>query len=435
VPKCDAMILGRTVFKRDCGNWNSEHFDSGAHSNAEAISRMVEIVSANRSTKASIIFEPEGITHESIETPNTNRFVFASLERVKNEHPVVSTTNLGWGIEKPEPIAGGIYSTLIHSEMAPGLIHLKDLCAQGVHRLLAAWSVYSVIEAIVKSNPSISKTRKGIVLTPKYVAVASYNAGRRSFRAWVGTMTERDWKEFSILATEADGKRLASAGDFESRRSEIIVISAGDPAQNCPIWSHLFTTGRVEKVMGMDDLAESAEKMPIHYPANLLDAFPTPRRLDRYLLTIAVTGISIFSILGVVARNDSKRYENAEEAVQQRLAELNTRLEKLKMNQRVMSILQRQILDGSEMLPICVHGEVMALTAAIPDAVTLTSLVICRNGDFEIEALIDRAEFNSERARTAFESGGLVPDKESGWKYDAADSRLRVRGKYLEVKQ
>lgn len=122
---CSALILGRTLWKRAPSGMFIEQNDAGAASSTELLARMGDAIATGPSMRTVVVFEPEGISHELVEMPKVNRAVFASLERVKNEHPVVASKNLGWGIEIPEPIAGGAYSTLIHSEMVSGLAYLK----------------------------------------------------------------------------------------------------------------------------------------------------------------------------------------------------------------------------------------------------------------------------------------------------------------------
>lgn len=426
------MILGRTVWKRDSSVWRIEQFDSGGESVIDTMARVGELTAESTSTRTSVVFEPEGMAHELLETPNVGRAVFATLARVRNEHPVVTSTNLGWGIEIPGQAANGTYSTIIHSEMAPCLVHLKCSCTKSRCRLLAAWSAYTVIEVVVRSRLASFRARRGIVITAGFVAVASCNSARRSFRTWVGKMSERDWKAFSALVADSEARPSAALGDLESRRSGIVVISDGDPSQSCPIWSELSASGRVKAVIGIGEFAECAAKVPVGHPGNLLEGFPTPLLLDPYLVAVAIVGISVSVMLGGSLLTEYRRFESTNRTVQKHIDELTAHISDLKGNERRMLVLRSEILDSSELLPTGKHRALVALAAAVPDAVTLTSFVIDRDDSFEIEAMVDRVSFNPGTTREAFANHGFAPDQVKGWIYDSADAMLYVRGRYLE---
>ena len=53
-----------------------------------------------------VVFEPEGLAHQAVDCPRVGHSVFATLARVRGEHPVVASESLGWGIERPEPARG-----------------------------------------------------------------------------------------------------------------------------------------------------------------------------------------------------------------------------------------------------------------------------------------------------------------------------------------
>jgi hypothetical protein len=429
---CCALILGRTLWKRGPSGRFIEQNDAGAASSNELLARMSDAISTSPLMRTVVVFEPEGISHELVEMPKVNRAVFASLERIKSEHPVVVSENLGWGIEIPEPIAGGAYSTLIHSEMVSGLAYLRTECFQSRPHLLAAWSAYTVIEAIVRSGKSAHKPTKGIILTRGYVALANCNSARRSFRAWYGPMSERDWKVFSALIADSGAKHSSSASDFESRMSSIVLISDGDPAQNCPFWEDLHRTGRIASVMSVDRFAEYAASISINHPGNLLLIFPKKRIIDRYLLAAAVAGLLTMVIIDVGTMNECRRFQSVEKAAQQRLEHLKARLRENEGNQRTIADLRKQLLNDSESLPARKHEALVDLSIAVPDAVTLTSLSIDRNDHFSIEAQVDRANYDPGRTRDTFTNSGFVPDQDNGWTYNTADSMLRIRGRFVE---
>ena len=424
------MILGSNVWTRDSRGWQLEPFELSAEANTGVSRRLGEIVAESPLLRTVLVFEPREMAHECVETPKVGRAVFASLARIRSDHPVVASMNLGWGIEWPEPMAGGTYSTLIHSELSPGLVYLRDACLQTKCRLVAVWTPYTAIEALLKARSSQYKVRHGIILAPSFVAIATYGLGRRSFRAWAGPLSDRDWKAVSIVIGDFEVRKVALNSDTESRKSGIVVISDLDPAKTYPFWNELRGSGRVEAIVGIDALAESATKIPVGHPGNLMEVFPRMRNLDPYLIAASVAGFAAFAALGVIAQNKGSQFEKANTAIQWRLTELNARLNTLKSNQRDMLLLQKQMPDSSDSLPTGRRDALSSLAAAIPDALTLTSLLLARDGEFEIEALIVGVGFDPESARASLANSGFVPDSDKGWVYDPVGAKLRVRGRY-----
>lgn len=433
--KCSTLILGRTLWRRDPDGWRVEEIGSGLGLNSKTITRLRERVAANPSEQSVVVFEPEGISHELVEMPKVGRKVFASLARVRSEHPVVASENLGWGIEMPEPNANGKFATLIHSEMAPGLVHLRNAFVQRRCKMLAAWSPYTVIDTILKCRSRNLKVRRGVVLTSDFVAFATCNSARRLFRVWEGPMSERDWKAFSVLIAEPDPMGSSSPSGYESGNGGIIVISDGDPARCCPLWNDLQASGKVKTVLGIDEFADYAAKIPVNHPANLLEAFPFPRVLDRYLASIMVIGIAVCAILGGIALNESRRFQGVEKTAQRQIAELKVRLDGLKRNQREMLVLRSQVLNSSKLVPISKQTVLTALASAVPESTFLTSISIGRNGSFVVDALVYREGFNPERAREGFKNNGFSLNKDDGWIFDNRNATLHIDGQFAERMQ
>jgi len=252
---------------------------------------------------------------------------------------------------------------------------------------------------------------------------------------WIGPMLERDWKAFSALITESEVMGPAVSSDYEIKNGGIIVVSDGDPARSCPLWSDIEASGKVETVMGVNEFADCAAKIPINHPANLLEVFPTPRRLDRFIVTMALAGIAAFLTLGANSLNDNRRYQSVENAAQHQIAALKLRLDDLKKNQREMLFLRSQVLDSSKLLPIGKHAALMALATAVPESMILTSFSIGRNGNFEVGALFYGDSFSPEHAREVFKNYGFSPDHDNGWMYDSRNATLYVRGQYVEKEQ
>src|SRR5579863_7971379 len=185
-----AMLLGRTVWSRDGDGWKAAAYPSGP--SREPIARLAEILRSGPPGKTVALFEPESLSHQFLETPKVDRAAFASLARVRREHPVVEAEDLGWGIEPPEAAGGGAFTTLIHAELTPGLVQVCDACAGARRPLGCAWSAYTAAAAAarVRGRPG----RFVLLLTPDYVALAVILGARRSFRSWTGPLSERDGK-------------------------------------------------------------------------------------------------------------------------------------------------------------------------------------------------------------------------------------------------
>src|SRR5580658_8780388 len=123
-----AILLGRTVWTRVAGDWKRRSFDGGSGMASPAILSRAEFLSGEPPARTVVVFEPEGMAHQAVDTPRVSRSVFATLAKIRNDHPVVMSEHLGWGIEPPESAQGGAFSTLLHSELSPGLIHLREAC-------------------------------------------------------------------------------------------------------------------------------------------------------------------------------------------------------------------------------------------------------------------------------------------------------------------
>lgn len=181
--------------------------------------------------------------------------------------------------------------------------------------------------------------------------------------------------------------------------------------------------------MSMDDLASSSSGMQAKHPANLAEAFPRPRELDRLLAAGAFTGFTAAFALGAVAFSDGMQLRAEGAADRLRADSLQRRLRSLGENEREMSRLRDEAPDGTGSSPTGKHGALAGLAAAIPDALTLTAISIGRDGAFELEALVVGADFDPESTRRSLERCGFEPGLSNGWTYDAGSGRLLVRGK------
>jgi hypothetical protein len=377
-----ALLLGRTVWTRDAGGWRHESFESGAGPAPCAVRRLAEILSEATRERTIVVFEPEGIVHQTVETPKVKRAVFATLARVRDEHPVVSSENLGWGVEYPEPGPGGTFVTLLHSELTPGLVHLRDACARAGSQLRAAWSAYTAAAACLKSRTFAPRVRFVLVLIPDFTAIVACGGGKRSFRGWAGPMSERDWKAFSVLIGDSEARTSPSMADVGLRRGSITVIAEGAPDRICPVWGDLHSAGRIEAVLDLDSFATSAARIQTAHPANLVDAFPVPLDLNRQILAAGIAGISVGLALGALAIGGRSQATAEDKAGRVRVANIEERLKGLRENEREMARLRSKAPDIHGSLHIVGHDALVGLAAAIPDALTLTSLAIRRDGNF-----------------------------------------------------
>lgn len=422
------FLLGRTVWKRKSEGWVHESFETGQA--PRAVDRLIEILSEPAvESSAVVVFEPEGIVHQAVETPRVKRAIFATLARIRDEHPVVDSENLGWGIEYPEPGPGGTFVTLMHSELTPGLIHLCDACDRAGGTISAAWSAYTVAAACMKPLPFATRARFVLILAPGFAAIASCNRGKRSFRGWAGPMTERDWRSFLAVAGEPEIRASLSIAETKLACGSFVVISEGVPEKMCPVWADLCTAGRIESVLDFDAFATSAGCISTSHPSNLIDAFPKPLDLDRPILVAGVVGLTIGLALSVNMLGISKQTSAEDEVGKVKIASLKDHLLRLESNQREMALLRNRLPSIPESLPVVSHDALTSLTAAIPDALTLTSLVIGKNGDFEIEAIVEGTGFDPNETRHSLAKCGFAPWSSGGWVFEPGTGHLSVRGR------
>jgi hypothetical protein len=403
------MILGRGLWVRDGGGW----------ARTEWVPRALRPGLRD----AVLLYEPDGLGHQAVEVPRVSRAVFASLEKVRQEFPVVGSEALGWGIEPPEPAAGGAYSTLLHFELTPGLL---DLTAEAGPR--AAWSAFTVAAACLPARDRAARTRCVLFLLPGFVALAAAGAGKRSFRSWPAPLSERDWGALAFLLGELDPRAPVAMAEAELRRGPVTIVAEGDSGRACPFWGDLEGSGRVEAVLDLDALAECAARLPGSHPANLLEAFPRPYYLDRVLVAAGATGLATAAFLAVLALM-VQRAARAESAVaRDRAAALAAEVATLEHNRAEMEELRREVPEAGE-TPAGDRGSALRrLVDAVPDSLTLTALSIGQDEAFRIEGLVTGPDFDAEGTRRLLARSGFAPQAQGGWAFDAATGRLSVRG-------
>jgi len=424
------MLLGRCVWTRGVSGWSQESFGGVGELANPAIARLTELLSSECRRRTVVVFEPEGIAHQTVESPRVNRSVFASLARVRSEHPVVLSESLGWGIEYPEPVHSGAFSTLMHSELTPGLVHLHDACVHAGSQLSAAWPAFTAATSCMKTHLAASRARFLLILAPDFVAVAVCARGKRSFRGWTGPMSDRDWKTVSALIGESDERSAPSLAEAELKRGSITAISDGNPERDCPIWKEIIATGRLEAMAGLDELAVAAGRISPRHPANLIEGFPRPRQLDRYLIGAAAGCFSIAAALGAAVPAQLRQLRSIDSSNASRVAVLEAHRADLNRNQKEIEMLQIEAAQGPRLLQVGRHEALIGLAAAVPDSLTLTSLAIDKDGRFMIEAIVVGADFDPESTRRAFDRSGFKPEGQSGWAFNQTSGRLTICGRY-----
>src|ERR1700679_2783211 len=179
-----SMLLGRTIWTRVDGGWCQESFEGTDTLPAFAIARQLEILSAPKPRRKVLIVEPCGMAHDSVETPNVGRSVFASLARIRDEFPGIASGRLGWGIEYPEAAPSGTFTTTLHVELTPGLALLRDRCCEEGIKLPTTWCAHTVAAAFAGFGSSATEAKFVVIMLPGFVGVASYSRGRRYFKSW-----------------------------------------------------------------------------------------------------------------------------------------------------------------------------------------------------------------------------------------------------------
>jgi hypothetical protein len=334
-----------------------------------------------------LLYEPDGLVHVQVETPKVGRRVFAALARMREDHPAVASEHIGWGIEPPWLSSSGAYATLLHAEMAPGLIAVRELCADRRRPFRSAWSAYTAGAALCGGDAP-GRVPALLLLTPEFVGVARLGGGRAGFKGWVGPLGEAEWAEVRGLLADAGVMSSGAAMASNRRRGGLAVVVAGDPAAQGPFWAELAASGCVETVLGLDDLARAAAGLRPRHPANLIGGFPRAVNLNRGLAATAAVAVGAALICGGLARREGLARVHAREAAAVEMTALNQRLQALSANEREIARLRESGEGEMAGWPRRRWQALTALAAAVPDAVTLTGLRLDARGGFRLEALL-----------------------------------------------
>ena len=422
------MVLGRGIWSRSQRGWEAEVPGGQEGPSSQPLEFLSRVLSQPARGRTVIVFEPRGMAHPASETPRVGRPVFASLARVRSEHPAVSSESLGWGMEPAEPAYGGAYATLLHYEMTPGLVRLHDACARSGSRLSAAWSAYTACSALTSARIGAKRAGWAIFLIPGFTAVACLEPGKRAFRVWAEPMNERDWKVFTGLLGEPAPGHAGRPPEGGLGQGGIAVVAHGDPGKLCPTWAQLHQSGRVEHVFDLDDLASAADWISRGHPGNLAEAFPSARRMDPFLAGLAAAALIAAVVLVAIAAAARARASADETSARDRIAGLERRKEVLRSNQREIETLRSQAPGGSP--PAVYHrvAALMALASSLPDAAMLTALTLGPGTGFHFEAKVRAGDFKSADARELLAGNGFSALAANGWAYDAPSGTLVMRG-------
>jgi hypothetical protein len=422
------LILGRSLWQRVDGGWRSETLAASPGAATPALTRLGEILRGSGSGPVTLVYEPEALVHVQVDTPRVGRRVFAALARMREEHPAVASEHIGWGIEPPWLAPTGAYATLLHAEIAPSLIALRDLCAERGLRLRAAWSAFTVAAALAGGDTP-GRVPALLLLTPGFVGVARLGGGRAGFKGWTGPLSERDWSEVRGLLADA-GVISAGPAVTHRRRGGLTVVAVGDPAEQGPFWTELAASGCVETVLGLDDLSRAAAALRPSHPANLTEAFPRPLELNRGLAAAAAAGLATAGLLGCLAwREDAARIRVRGEAAAA-VAALHRRLDQLGANERELNRLRESGEGEMAGWPRHRLRALTALAAAVPEAVTLTALRLDAHGGFSLDALLLDPGFPIGEFQSALERAGFILAGGKGLMREAATGRLTAIGRW-----
>ena len=379
-----------------------------------------------------LVYEPEGIVHQEVDCPKGNRSVFASISKVRAEYPFVVSEDIGWGMEPPEPVPGGSHSTLVHFELSSGLSQVFNAGAARDVSVAAAWSVFSVADACVRNVVPRTEARASLILLPDFVALAVFDGGKRTFRAWPQPLSERDWKTLVFLASGTEQKNGARAPEGGQRGGKIVVITDGEPEEMCPIWKELGSSARIDRFLGLDALSAAASKLATRHPANLVSGFPRPFNMDRCLSAVSMSALLSAVLMGVSLRGSANDLKGSEREALNQASGLKARAANLEANSEEMAALRREAPDAPAFVAADKAPALRALAEAIPDSLTLTRLVMTKEDLFEMEAILVGGSFDPDGVRRSLAQCGFLAGGGGDWAYDPVARRLYVRGKFAE---
>lgn len=422
------MLLGRTVWTRGEGGWERDGSQDTVHGRSP-VDRLCAAVCSPYAGCTGIVFEPEGLAHQEVEAPKVSRTVFASLAKVRSEYPVVESEDLGWGIEPPEPMPGGSYATMIHYELKPGLARVFEERGAENSGFCGAWSLFTAGDALLCSLFPRARVRTLLILLGDFVAVVKCARGKRSFKLWTVPATDRDWKSLCLMVGDAEPRKPSPHQRPEMPGGSVAVVSDGAHEIHCPAWSELRAAGSIDTVLGLDSLADAASGLKPRHPGNLLEAFPRPLALDRHVAgaTLVLALIALGSAL--VASGERRALAKVRLEGAERLATARERIASLEANRGEMEKLREEAPDPADAAPVGRALVLQALAEAIPDSLTLSSLMIDGDDTFKFEAIQVSAALDQGEVRKRLLRCGFAPAT-GGWTFDGADRSLSVRGRF-----
>jgi hypothetical protein len=240
-------------------------------------------------------------------------------------------------------------------------------------------------------------------------------------------MSERDWRALAFMVAGETG-----SGEERNARS-LGIVSEGDPADLCPCWEEIRNSGRLECLLGLDEIAACAAHLPRRHPANLALGFPMRMNLDPLLSASALVAAALSAGIVMSAHEDSVRFRQLEAQSRARASEVQERVQALEKNRVEIDSLMRELPENPGAMPAAKAPALRALAAAVPDSLTLARFSMSSDNSFELEAVLTGRNFDQESTRRLLAQNGLSTPSAAAWSFDAASRRLSVRGKFVEA--
>jgi hypothetical protein len=242
-------------------------------------------------------------------------------------------------------------------------------------------------------------------------------------------MADADWKGVAAALGSVDGRFHSGLAEPAARKGRIAVYAEEDPKDLCPCWNQISSPGRLDSVMDFSALAAGAVRMAASHPANLIENFPRPQRLNG---TLAIgASIAASAALAVAALHLRERAAARRDLGRSRdqVSELESQVAELRRNEAETERLERAAGAEPAYFSSRMHASLLALSSLVPDQLVLTSLSLGEDDRFALEALALGPAFDAPRFRASLEAAGFVPAAGGGWSFEVASGRLKASGR------
>jgi len=420
------IILGGTLWRRSDGDWLREAGASVPGCAADPITRLCEIIRTEPPDPVSVVYEPTGMTHLAVETPNADRRTFASVARIREEHPVVVSEQLAWSIERPWPASGGTFWTLLHGESEPGLSEIHATCS--VRRIpLDAWPAYTVVNAALASSAGGLSVQGMVLVAPGFLAGIRVGS-KPAFKCWTVPPSERELVDLDAFASETGFAGLAGTQPSARGRPRLAVFDGGESGLLGVIERRFTASAVFVARLQWDDLARAVASLRNSHPANLARSFPRTFSISRLCAQVATAGLcagSFFAGAAMLAQKQDSLRAASDNLEEGRLARQSAELD---ANRREIAAFGASVgMDSQPGLPGA-YGVLKALALAIPPALVLTSLELRRDGSFALEGRTGADRPDPAAIAASFEAAGLITAPVDGIRFDPSTERFRIRG-------